>query len=135
VGGITQVGVRGFATPRSVHSEALVAGSNIIAADQVIENGHRWVLERVPDADNLYVTIDIDVLDPSLAPGTGTPEPGGLGYRQLRDILLGLPEKGRIVGFDIVEVNPLYDHAELTPQVAARLALDFLGAIFKKNRA
>jgi len=127
---ITQVGARGLTTPRSVHEEALRAGSSIITASDAIAKGHEWVLEKVPAAENVYVTVDIDVLDPAVAPGTGTPEPGGLSYRLLADILAGLPDKGRVVGFDIVEVNPLYDTSELTSHVAARLALDFLGAIF-----
>ena len=81
------------------------------------------------DQENLYVTIDIDALDPSIAPGTGTPEPGGFSYLQMREMLTALPKKGNIIGFDLVEVNPLYDPAGVTSQVAARLIVDFLAAI------
>jgi len=73
------------------------------------------------------VSLDIDVLDPSLAPGTGTIELGGLTFQQLHALLVGLPSKGRVVGLDVVEVNPLYDHTGVTAQTAARLIIDLLG--------
>jgi len=71
-------------------------------------------------------------MDPALAPGTGTPEPGGLNYYQFKNGLLELAKskQGKIVGFDLVEVSPPYDWADTTSRVAARLILDFLGAIF-----
>lgn len=131
---ITQIGIRGLANPLIITEEALKYGSNIITANKVIKNGTAWTIDQIPKAENIYVTIDIDVLDPSLAPGTGTPEPGGLNYIQLKEILNALPEKGNIVGFDLVEVNPLYDEGEVTSQVAARLVLDFLGAIMEEKR-
>lgn len=127
--GITQIGVRGLETPKFDHDDALASGNRVITAREAIDKGAEWVLEQVPPAENLYVTIDIDALDPSVAPGTGTPEPGGFTYNQMKKMLVGLPEKGRIVGFDIVEVCPPYDHAEMTAQVAARLVLDMMGAI------
>jgi len=129
VHGITQVGMRGLEVPKIDHREALDYGCRVITTREVMENGAAWVLEQVPPAENLYVTIDIDVLDPSVAPGTGTPEPGGFSYNQLKEMLVGLPAKGRIVGFDVVEVCPPYDLSEITALAAARLALDLLGAI------
>ncbi len=74
----------------------------------------------------VYVSIDIDVLDPAHAPGTGTPEPGGLTSRELMAIIRGL-EGLRLVGADVVEVAPSYDHAELTSLAAANLVYDLLG--------
>ncbi len=71
-------------------------------------------------------------MDPSIAPGTGTPEPGGLNYFQIRDMLTALPQKGKIVGFDLVEVNPLYDPKGHDTQVAVKLILDFLATIRNK---
>jgi agmatinase len=88
------------------------------------------ILEQIPSADNIYVTLDIDVLDPSIAPGTGTPEPGGLSYLQMRELITSLSKKHNIIGFDLVEVNPLFDPADITSHVAARLAFDFLSAVF-----
>ena len=109
--------------------EAINYGANIITAEKAINNGTEWVIEQIPEAENIYVTIDIDALDPSCAPGTGTPEPGGFNYLQMREMLIALPKKGNIIGFDLVEVNPLYDPAGITGQVAARIIIDFLAAI------
>ena len=77
-----------------------------------------------------YITIDIDVLDPGEAPGTGFPEPGGMTYYQLKDALLFVAERFDIVGFDVCEVDPVYDAAGVTPRIAAKLMLDLLGAVF-----
>jgi agmatinase len=73
----------------------------------------------------LYVSIDIDVLDPSMAPATGTPEAGGLTSRELVGILRGLRGQ-HLVAADIVEVSPAYDHAEITAIAAAHVAYELL---------
>ena len=73
----------------------------------------------------LYISVDIDVLDPAHAPGTGTPEAGGLTSRELLEILRGL--RGlNIVGADVVEVAPAYDHAEITGIAASHVAYDLI---------
>jgi len=82
------------------------------------------VRARVGDSP-VYVSIDIDVLDPAHAPGTGTPEPGGLTTREAQLILRGLAGLP-LVGADVVEVAPPYDHAELTSLAAANLAYELL---------
>lgn len=81
--------------------------------------------KRLGDAP-VYVSVDIDVLDPSHAPGTGTPEAGGLTSRELLGILRGLKGTG-VVGADIVEVAPAYDHAEITCLAASHVAYELLG--------
>ena len=73
----------------------------------------------------VYLSVDIDVLDPAHAPGTGTPEPGGLTSRELQFILRGL-DGLRLAGADVVEVSPPYDHAELTALAAANVAYEIL---------
>lgn len=133
VGKITQIGIRGLENSKFMVDEANKRGSNIITADKIHKNGVKWTIARIPSAKNIYVTIDIDVLDPSVAPGTGTPEFGGLSYLQLVEVLRALPEKGNIIGFDIVEVNPLYDSGEITAQTAARLMLDLADAVMEKK--
>ncbi len=130
VNNITQIGIRGFTDRKSNYDEAVKYGSKIITAADVFENGIKWTLEEIKEAENIYVTLDIDALDISVVPGTGTPEPGGLNYLQMREMLQKLPSKGNVIGFDVVEVNPLYDAGNMTSQIASRLALDFLGAIF-----
>ena len=132
VNAITQIGIRGFTDRRANYDEAMKYGSKIITASNIFENGIKWTLEEIREAENIYVTIDIDALDISVVPGTGTPEPGGLNYLQMRELLQNLPNKGNIIGFDIVEVNPLYDAGNMTSQVASRLGIDFLGAIYDK---
>ena len=74
----------------------------------------------------LYLSIDIDVLDPAHAPGTGTPEAGGLTSRELLGILRGLAGR-ELVGADVVEVAPAYDHAEMTTVAAAHVCYELLG--------
>jgi agmatinase len=130
VNNITQIGIRGFTNKEFNYDEAINYGSNIISASDVFENGIKWVLDQIPKSKNIYVTFDIDVLDPSIAPGTGTPEPGGLNYQHIKELITKLPLKGNIRGLDIVEVNPLFDVSEMTSHIASRIAFDFLGAIF-----
>jgi agmatinase len=85
----------------------------------------RLVNERVGEAP-LYVSVDIDVLDPAHAPGTGTPEAGGLTSRELLAVLRSM--KGlAITSADIVEVAPAYDHAEITAIAAAHVAYELIG--------
>ena len=88
------------------------------------------VRERLAGAP-VYVSIDIDVLDPAHAPGTGTPEAGGLTSRELLGILRGLAGVN-VVGADIVEVAPAYDHAEITAMAASHVAYELL-ALFARR--
>ena len=128
VGHITSVGIR--SARRIPYEEAVHDGSLIISGTQFREMGPRAVADAIPRGENLYITFDVDVLDPSQAPGTGTPETGGLYYQEARECLLALLEKSNLVAFDIVEVAPPYDSSELTVQVAAQLMQDILAARF-----
>jgi len=80
----------------------------------------------------LYISIDIDVLDPAHAPGTGTPEIGGLTSRELQFILHSLANNF-IVGADVVEVSPAYDHAELTSIAAANICYELISLMAQKK--
>jgi agmatinase len=80
-----------------------------------------------------YLTFDIDCLDPSFAPGTGTPVCGGLSTAQALGIIRGLQEVN-LVGMDVVEVAPVYDHSEITALAAATLALQYLSLLAAKKR-
>ncbi|MDB8794720.1 agmatinase [Romboutsia sp. 1001216sp1] len=74
------------------------------------------------DGKNIYITIDLDVLDPSIFPGTGTPEPGGVTYREFREIFTILKESNiNIVGLDIVELSPDYDSTNVSTVVACKI--------------
>jgi agmatinase len=79
----------------------------------------------------LYVSIDIDVLDPAHAPATGTPEAGGMTSRELLAILRGLDGLD-LVGADVVEVSPAYDHAEITGVAAANLAYELISLLARR---
>ncbi len=128
VGHITSVGIR--SARRIPYEEAQRDGSLIISGTRFRELGPQAVADLIPAAENLYITFDVDVLDPSFAPGTGTPETGGLFYQEVRECLMALLSRSNLVAFDIVEVAPPYDNSELTVQVAAKLMQDMLTARF-----
>lgn len=122
------VGIRGplFGT-QDLRDDAGM-GFEVISTVDVARAGVDAAIERVRARvgdSPVYVSIDIDVLDPAHAPGTGTPEPGGLSTRELMLILRGLAGLP-LVGADVVEVAPPYDHAELTALAAANLAYECL---------
>jgi agmatinase len=103
-------------------------GFGILTSADVFHRGVVEVVERLRQRVGdrpLYVSIDIDVLDPAHAPGTGTPEAGGITSRELLEILRGLRGLD-LIGADVVEVAPVYDHAELTGVAASHIAYDLL---------
>jgi guanidinobutyrase / D-arginase len=122
------VGIRGPVYARSDLEQDAELGFRTVRAMELEHIGVAGVVarirERVGDAP-LYVSIDIDVLDPAHAPGTGTPEAGGLTSRELLGILRGLSGM-RLIGADVVEVSPAYDHAELTTVAAAHVCYEIL---------
>jgi len=89
----------------------------------------------VQDCDGVFLSVDVDVVDPGLAPGTGTPEPGGLSSRQLLDAVRRIAMELPVVGMDVVEVAPPYDHAEVTAFLANRIVLEALSGIAWRRRA
>ena len=86
------------------------------------------------DCDGVFLSVDIDVCDPGHAPGTGTPEPGGLTARELLDSVRRIAYELPVVGVDLVEVSPPYDHAELTSFLANRVVLEVLSGIARRRR-
>jgi agmatinase len=101
----------------------------------VLERGAEQVVrETVPSAESLYVSIDLDVVDSSIAPGHSLQEPGGLSYRQLRSILVDVARRGRVIGFDVVELNPARDPSGATARVATWIVTHFLSEIFEQPR-
>jgi len=123
------VGIRGplYAAQDLIDDQKL--GFAIVSTDDVARRGVDEAIDRVRARVGnrpVYVSIDIDVLDPAHAPGTGTPEPGGLTTRELQMILRGLTDLN-LVGGDVVEVAPAYDHAELTTIAAANVVYELLG--------
>jgi agmatinase len=124
---IIQIGMRGLANDFEAMDNVRKINSTIITSEQIHRRGVEWALSQIPKSENIYVTVDVDVLDPAVAPGTGTLEPGGLSFFQLDDLLTGLDAKGHLLGVDVVEVDDR-DHSGRTAQTAVRLIIDLLGA-------
>ncbi len=120
------IGIRGPLYDQSDLTDDARFGFQIIRAGDLdrlgLEETSARIRDRVGDHP-VYLSIDIDVLDPAFAPGTGTPEMGGLNSRELLHLLRGL-DGITIVGADVVEVAPAYDHAEVTALAAATVAFD-----------
>ena len=125
---VTLIGIRGLTN--SPHDIARVQemGVNVITTRELKKN----LLQPAPDLfkkGDYYISLDIDFFDPSAAPGTGTPEPGGLFFPDFSDIIDLIADRGNIIGFDVVEVNPLFDGASAnTAHLAARCALELMSA-------
>lgn len=122
------VGVRGpLYSSHDLADDALL-GFRVLTTSDVDRHGVSWCVERIREKVSgaaLYVSVDVDVMDPAFAPGTGTPEAGGLSSRELLGLLRGL--RGLpLVGADVVEVAPAYDHAEVTAIAAAHLAYEMI---------
>ena len=106
---------------------------------EVVQRGLDAVLEEsfaiaVDDCDGVFVSVDLDVVDPGMAPGTGTPEPGGLTGRQLLDAVRRIAIELPVVGIDVVEVAPAYDTAEITSFLANRVVLEMLSGIAYRRK-
>lgn len=129
------VGIRGpLFSPQDLVDDESFGFRVITAMDfeaQTLPEIVRRVRARIGDAP-LYVSIDIDVLDPGTAPGTGTPEAGGLTSRELLGVLRGLRGLG-LAAADVVEVAPAYDHAEVTAVAASHVVYELV-SIFAANR-
>ena len=133
VGAVTALGVRNVDREEIDGIRAL--GGHWATSLDVIERGAEEVVRAtVPEAERFYVSIDLDVLDSSIAPGHSLPEPGGLSYRQLRAILIEVARRGRVIGFDVVELNPARDPSGTTARVATWIVTHFLSEIFDQPR-
>jgi len=134
-----QIGLRGYWPPPVTLD--WMAGQGM-RSYEMTEIGIRGLQECLTEAlviamdecDGVFLSVDIDVCDPGHAPGTGTPEPGGLSARELLDsvrrICLELP----VVGVDVVEVSPPYDHADITAALANRVVLEALSAVARRRQ-
>ena len=112
---------------RSFEMSEIVARGLDVVVDEAIEIALR-------DCDAVFLSVDVDVVDPGSAPGTGTPEPGGLSSRQLLDAVRNIAMRVPLAGIDIVEVSPPYDHAEITAYLGNRLVLEALGGVAWRAR-
>ncbi len=135
VTGMAQLGLRGVGSARArEYEDARAYGSVLVSAAEIHRDGTEAALERIPAADRYYVTFDTDGLDPAVAPGVGSLAFGGLSYFQALDLLRGVAAKGRIVGFDLVEIVPALDVRNLTSLVGGRLIMNVIGLMARNGQ-
>jgi len=133
-----QVGLRGYWPSPDVLEWMRQQGLRYHFMTEIEERGAEAVIddaiaEALDGADSIYLSIDIDVVDPGLAPGTGTPEPGGLLSRELLRGIRRIVAAVDLAGMDIVEVSPPYDWAESTAMIANRAALEAISSLARKR--
>ena len=127
---LTQVGIRSLRTTEVMYRDTHADGNHVVTMSRFRERGPEFVAGLVPRGAACYLSIDIDVLDLSLVPGCVSAEPNGMLYAELRDCLAALAEHARIVGFDLVELNPQLDVGTgVTGYLAAHTVVEFLGLI------
>jgi agmatinase len=128
---LSHVGTRGPLYGKRDLEEDRRLGFGIVTSGDVLRRGVAETVDalrqRIGDRP-LYVSVDIDVLDPAHAPGTGTPEAGGMTSRELLEILRGLRDLN-LIGADVVELAPAYDHAEITAIAASHVAYDLVSLL------
>jgi len=134
VGEYVQVGIRGPVSGENDYADAAALGARTITIHEVMEKGVPEILREVHQRMKgpVYVTVDIDSADPAFAPGTGTPEVGGLTSYQLLQIVRGL--RGlNLIGFDLVEVSPPFDHGDITAILASNIVFEYLSLLALRN--
>ncbi|MPZ71875.1 MAG: agmatinase [Nitriliruptorales bacterium] len=134
-----QIGLRGYWPPPDVFAWMRERQMTWHLMHDVWERGIAAVMRDAVDravdgCDAVYLSVDIDVLDPGVAPGTGTPEPGGMGTAELLRAVRQVGLEAPLVGMDVVEVSPPYDHAETTVNSAHRVILECLAALAHRKR-
>ena len=126
VGKIVHIGIRGLRNSPKVRAEALENGNAIITTKDIRKKGVLDCLQAVLPLKNVYFSIDVDGLDPSIAPGCSGSDPGGLNYEEAIEIIEFITSNANVVGYDITEVNPMIDPSDVTSGLAAALTLQFL---------
>jgi len=131
---MVQVGMRGIGSARAGEvADAESWGSKIVTAREVHESGIDAALRYVPDGANCVITVDCDGLDPSVIPAVAAPAPGGLTYWQAVELIQGVAQRARIVGFDLVELAPDRDADGLSALAAGRLVCHAVAAIARQS--
>lgn len=124
------IGIRSLRTLPGDIDEIQSRGNVIIPAWDVHDRPLSDICEQLPRGKRIYITFDIDAMDPGIAPGTGTPEVNGLQYRQARHLLQYLCANNKMIGFDLVEINPLFDPTQITALLGAQTIIETIGMIF-----
>ena len=134
-----QVGLRGYWPPPETLDWMADQRMRSFEMTEIVTRGLDQCLTdafaiATDDCDGVFLSVDIDVCDPGHAPGTGTPEPGGLSARQLLDAVRRIALELPVVGMDVVEVSPPYDHADITAALGNRVVLEALCAIARRRQ-
>ena len=135
-----QVGLRGYWPPVETFEWMRAQGLRYHFMREIEERGAETVIAQAIDEaldgpDAIYLSLDIDVIDPGMAPGTGTPEPGGMLTREVLRAVRQIVGAVELAGMDVVEVSPPYDHAETTAMAANRAALEAISALAVRKAA
>lgn len=128
---IIHCGLRGNLNCGSAIQASLARGNALITTTDLERRGVRAIAESLPPGEPIYVTFDVDVLDPSAAPGTGTHEPGGISYALARDLLIATCQRGSVKGVDFTEYNPELDWNDVTGKAVVNLMIEVMGAVHK----
>ncbi len=134
-----QIGLRGYWPEPETLAWMATQGMRSFEMSEVVSRGLDAVLDEafaiaLDDCDAVFLSVDVDVVDPGSAPGTGTPEPGGLTSRQLLDAVRRIAMDLPLAGMDVVEVSPPYDHADITAYLGNRVVLEALSAMAWRNK-
>jgi agmatinase len=134
-----QIGLRGYWPPPDILDWMAEQRMRSYEMTEIVARGLTECLTEafaisLDDCDGVFLSVDIDVCDPGHAPGTGTPEPGGLTARELLDSVRRIAYELPVVGMDVVEVSPPYDHAEVTSFLANRVVLEALSGIARRRK-
>ena len=135
-----QVGLRGYWPEPPTLAWMAEQGMRSFEMAEVVARGLDACLTEaheiaMDDCEAVFLSVDVDVVDPGAAPGTGTPEPGGLTTRQLLDAVRRIAMEVPLAGVDVVEVSPPYDHAEVTAFLGNRVVLEALSGVAWRRRA
>ena len=126
---IYQIGLRSAGSARVEEVEAaLNYGANLISDMELQDVGMQEILDRIPDKQNYYLTIDADGIDPTIMPAVAGPAPGGVNYSQMRKLIQGLVKKGKVLGMDIVEITPSKDINGISAITAGRFICNLIGS-------
>ena len=129
-----QIGIRGPLSGANDYADAKELGARTVTIHEVMEKGVKEILKEIHERMKgpVYVTVDIDAADPAYAPGTGTPEVGGLTSYQMLQLIRGLHGLD-LIGFDLVEVSPPFDHADITAILASNIVFEYLSLLAIKK--
>jgi agmatinase len=133
-----QIGLRGYWPPPDILEWMAEQNMRSYEMTEIVHRGLDEVLAEaiassMEDCDGVFLSVDIDVVDPGLAPGTGTPEPGGLSSRELLDAVRKIAYQVPLFGIDVVEVSPPFDHADVTALLGNRVVLEALSGMAKRK--